>query len=79
MSKTLVIILAETRAEELTFSNFKENVIDTLEADLCVCIGIKPEYDIENPFYRLAKYRFTYPEPDDYGDAFDYAYSFFKP
>ena len=36
MSKTLVIILGETRAHKLTFSNFKENVIDRLQADLCL-------------------------------------------
>ena len=34
MSKTLVIILSETRAHELTFNNFKKNVIDELNADL---------------------------------------------
>ena len=34
MSKTLVIILSETRAHELTFDNFKKNVIDELNADL---------------------------------------------
>ena len=43
MSKTLVIILGETRAHQLTFENFKENVIDRLQADLCLCIGIKPD------------------------------------
>lgn len=75
MTKTLVIVLSETRAFELTFSNFKENVIDTLNADLCVCIGVRPDYDYENPYYKLAKYRFLYDEPDDYGDAFDYAYN----
>jgi len=73
-NKTLVIILSETRAHELTFDNFKKNVIDELNADLCVCIGVKPDYDFENPFYKLAKYRFLYNEPDDFGDAFDYAY-----
>jgi hypothetical protein len=75
MSKTLVIILSETRASELTFNNFKKNVIDELNADLCLCIGIKSDYDYNNPFYELAKYKFTYDEPDDYGDAFDYAYN----
>jgi len=34
MSKTLVIVLSETRAHELTFDNFKKNVIDELNADL---------------------------------------------
>jgi len=75
MKKTLVIILSETRASELTFDNFKKNVIDELNADLCICIGIKPDYNYENPFYKLAKYRFLYEEPDDYGDAFEYAYN----
>ena len=75
MCKTLVIVLSETRASELTFDNFKKNVIDELNADLCVCIGVKPDYDYNNPFYKLAKYKFTYNEPDDFGDAFEYAYN----
>jgi len=75
MTKTLVIILSETRASELTFDNFKTNVIDELNADLCLCIGVKPNYDYNNSFYTLAKYKFTYNEPDDYGDAFEYAYN----
>ena len=58
--KTLVIILAETRAYELTFDNFKKNVIDRLDADLCLCIGIKSDYNYNNPFYTLAKYKFLY-------------------
>ena len=35
MSKTLIIILFETRAHELIFNNFKKNVIDKLNTDLC--------------------------------------------
>ena len=35
MNKTLVIILAETRADQLTYDRFKKNVIDELNADLC--------------------------------------------
>lgn len=75
MSKTLVIILCETRASELTFDNFKKNVLDELNADLCVCIGVKPDYDYNNSFYTNAKYKFTYDEPDDFGNAFEYAYN----
>ena len=75
MSKNLVIILSETRASELTFNNFKKNVIDVLDADLCLCIGVKKDYDYDNPFYTLAKYKFLYDEPDDFGDAFEYAYN----
>jgi hypothetical protein len=33
---TLVIVLSETRASELTFNSFKTNVIDELNADLCM-------------------------------------------
>ena len=75
MYKTLVIILSETRASELTFDSFKQNVIDELNADLCVCIGVNPNYDYNNPFYQLAKYKFLYNEPEDFGDAFEYAYN----
>jgi hypothetical protein len=71
--KTLVIILCETRAHELTFDNFKKNVIDELNADLCLCIGVKSDYDYNNPFYLLAKYKFVYDEPDDFASAFEYA------
>ena len=53
MSRTLVIILSETRAHELTFDNFKQNVLDVLNADLCVCIGIKDNYDYENRYYKF--------------------------
>ena len=76
--KTLVIILNDTRSHELTYNNFKKNVIDELNADLCLCIGVKPDYDYDNPFYKLAKYKFTYNEPDDYADAFNYAYNLIK-
>ena len=75
MSKTLVIILNQIRSHELTFDNFKKNVIDELNADLCICIGIKSDYDYNNPFHSLAKYKFLYNEPDDFGDAFEYAYN----
>jgi len=63
--KTLVVILSETRCHELTFENFKKNVVDALSADLCVCIGIKKDYDYDNPYYALAKHRFLYNEEDD--------------
>jgi len=48
--------------------------MDRLDADLCICIGVKPDYNYENPFYTHSKYRFLYNEPEDYGQAFDEAY-----
>jgi hypothetical protein len=73
--KTLVVILAETRAHKLTYENIKVNLLDVLHADLALCIGVKDTYDYNNSFYRNAKYRFLYPEPVDYATAFDYAYN----
>jgi len=77
MSKTLVIILSETRGHELTYESFKKNVIDELDADLCLCIGIKKEYDYNNPFFKLAKYHFLYNEEIDpnFAKSVDYSYS----
>lgn len=76
MQKTLVIVLSETRAHELTFDNFKKNVIDELNADLCLCIGVKSDYDFENPFYKLAKYHFLYDESEDntFAKSLEYSY-----
>lgn len=73
---TLVIILAETREYQLTFDNIKKNLIDTLNADLCLCIGVKDNYNYDNPFYKLAKYHFLYNEKsDDFADAFEEAFN----
>lgn len=74
MSKTLVILLAETRASEITYENIKTNLIDELNADLCICVGKKADYDFENPFYKNSQYQFIYDEPENYADAFEYAY-----
>ena len=76
MTKTLVIVLSQTRAHELTFANFKQNVIDELNADLCLCIGVKSDYDYDNPYYKLAKYHFLYNEEDDPTFSKSVAYSY---
>lgn len=72
--KTLVVILGETRAHELTFGSFKKNVYDVLNPDVCVCIGARPDYDKNNPYFQIAKYRFVYNEPEEYGTLFDMVY-----
>jgi len=74
--KTLIVILGETRAFDLTFNKFKENVYDKLNADLCVCIGVQPDYDYNNPFYQLAKYRFLYNESTEFSDSCQNAYDY---
>ena len=76
--RTLVIILAETRMSQITFQNIQKNLILPFAADLAVCIGVKSNYNCNNHFYNHAKYRFLYPEPEDWADAFDYASSFIE-
>jgi len=51
-------------------------VIDELGADLCLCIGVKSNYDYENAFYKLAKYRFLYDEESDntFAKSVEYSY-----
>jgi hypothetical protein len=50
-------------------------MIDRLKADLCICIGVDSEYNYDNPFYKLAKYKFLYHEiSEDYSIPFDDAY-----
>jgi len=69
--RTLVVILSETRAHELTFPGFRKNVLDANAADLALCVAENEREDRQNPFYETAKYIWTYPEPEDWGDAFD--------
>ena len=76
MSKTLVIILSEICNCETTFNSFKKNVIDELNADLCLCSCIISDYNYDNNlFYQLAKYKYFYDSTDDFRDPFDYAYN----
>ena len=65
-NKTLVIILGNTREYELTFKLFKKNVLDHLGADLCLCVGVKPDQNTENDLYfQAAKYKFIHEEHED--------------
>ena len=74
MTKTLVCIIAQTRSHEVTWDNFKKNVLDELNADLALCIGINKDYNYQNPFWKNAKYKWSNDEiGDDYAPAFDYA------
>ena len=69
----LIIVLAETRAYKYTFDLFKKNLLNILQADLCLCVANNQREDADNPFYQFAKYIWTYDEPEDWGDAFDNA------
>jgi hypothetical protein len=71
--KTLVILYSETREHQHTFDNFKRYVLNELNADLALCVAINDRENQNNPFYNAAKYIWQYQEPEDWGDAFDYA------
>ncbi|MEO8668907.1 MAG: hypothetical protein ABI399_10345 [Bauldia sp.] len=71
--RVLVCILSQTRAHELTWPTFKHHVLDELNADLALCIGVDDTYDYANPFWQAARFRWTVPELADYGDGFDEA------
>jgi hypothetical protein len=68
--RTLVVILCQTRAWELTYESFQKNVIHRLNADLALCVGAG---EAENPLYRDAKYVWAVEEPGDWAKAFDRA------
>ena len=72
MEKTLVCIIAQTRSYEVTWKNFKLNVLDNLNADLALCIGVTENYNYDNPFWKNADYKWKIDEfGDDYAPAFD--------
>ena len=76
MSKTLVIILSEICDYKPAFDSFKKNLIDRLEADLCLCIVTNPNYDYDsNSFYNLAKYKFLYDYSGDFRNEFENVYN----
>jgi hypothetical protein len=69
--KTLVIILGQARADKLTWTSFKTHVLDELKADLALCIGESPNNNSSNFYWANAKYKWTLPEYEDFGDGFD--------
>jgi hypothetical protein len=73
MGKSLVVILSETRAFDLTFQSFYDHLLRSLDADLALCVAENDAEQTDNPFYKHATYIWTYPEPTDWSTALDYA------
>jgi hypothetical protein len=71
--RVLVCILAQTRAHEITWNNFRRNVLEEIGADLAICVGFNAEYDPTNLFHRHAQYRWLLPEPADFASEIDRA------
>ena len=55
-----LVILYKTNTDETLFNSFKRNVIEELNADVCLCMFINSDYNYENPFYNVSKYKFLY-------------------
>ena len=64
MTRNLVIILSELDTFKTSFNNLKKNIINELDADLCLCIekSYNEDDNYNNPFHNLAKYEFLYNE-----------------
>lgn len=67
----MVVILAETRAWDLTWPAFKANVLDSLPADLAVCASSSS--NVSDPFLAHAQHVWLFHEVEDWGDAYDFA------
>jgi hypothetical protein len=70
--RTLVIVLGQLRAHQLTWENFKQNVLGQLDADLAVCVPDDAFFDRANPFYTNARFRWLVPDSPDLSDTFDH-------
>lgn len=68
--RTLVCIIAEARAAELTWPSFKKNVLAELDADLCLCVSDNKNYYPYNPYVQHAKHLFVEHEPMDWQKAY---------
>ena len=71
--RTLVCVIGQTRARQLTWPSFKKNVLDELQADLALVIHLGNNYDYSNPFWQHANYKWPSPEYEDWADGFDEA------
>lgn len=71
-NQTLIVILAETRAHELTFDLFEENFQKVLNADLALCVGNnKNTNKHHNKFYENSKFIWEIEEPDTAENLYD--------
>ena len=70
--RVLTCVMCSTRSWQVTWDSFKRHLLDVTGSDLCLSVGSNGS-SANDPFVSAAKYRFVYPEPSDYGHAFDAA------
>ena len=67
--KTLVCVLGQTRAQDITWNNFNNFLLKSLNADLALCVAEKETTD--NQMYKNAKYIWKYKDLNDYSKHFE--------
>ena len=67
-NKTLVCILGQTRAQDITWKNFNKYLLKSLNADLALCIAEKKTPN--NMMYKKAKFIWNYRDLQDYTKYF---------
>ena len=67
-SKTLVVVLCETRGAELTANSLERCVLKPLKADLAICVSSKSDL---GPYSELASHVWVVEEPEDWASRFD--------
>ena len=73
-NKTLVCILGQTRAQDITWTIFNKYVLKSLNADLALCVAEKK--NLNNLMYEKAKYIWKYKDLDDYSKHFSDAQNY---
>jgi hypothetical protein len=72
--KTLVCVVnVRGREHEVTWNNFKKNVLDSLNADLAICMEPRSNLDFTDPFWKNSKYIWFSPKFQNWFDAIEYA------
>jgi len=66
--RCLVIVICQTRAHKTVWPSFKKNVIDSLGADLALCVSKTATSD---SFRENAKYVWEYDDPTNWASAYD--------
>lgn len=66
--KCLVVVICQTRAHKTVWPSFQRNVLQSLGADLALCVT---ETSTPDPFRQHAKYVWEYKDYEDWASGFD--------
>ena len=69
--KTLICVLGQTRAQDITWESFNKYLLESLGADLALCVAEKKNKN--NHMYKNAKFIWKYTDSADYTKYFEKA------